>query len=360
VSAGIQLSLVLKSQSKESLEVSNIDTGLSNPYGDDYKSDESYNAFVDNVTIEAVRGVLEGLEDSKKTAYVPESGGKVIGKSGVTIAKGVDLGPKSDDEIDAFPISNEKKEKLKKLNGAKGSAALELLNTHGAVTLSDTEVKKLNEHIEKIEYTRARDNYEAATGKDFYALPVNVRNALVVASFQLGNGLYRYKKNGKWVTTNFTQELKDEDYEAAANNMANWNNKSEDGLQKRYRAQADLLRGDISIGELNERAAIHLNDIRAGRSYKPMTASETTETPVKRTHVVARGDTLSSLARKHSTTVDKLKKLNNLENDTIKIGEQLTLPEQAETTFADPRELQQTDTTMFANLFDDTVKNPFA
>ena len=38
---------------------------------------------------------------------------------------------------------------------------------------------------------------------------------------------------------------------------------------------------------------------------------------------VKKGDTLSKIARKHGTTVDKIKKLNNLKSDMIHIGQQL-------------------------------------
>lgn len=45
------------------------------------------------------------------------------------------------------------------------------------------------------------------------------------------------------------------------------------------------------------------------------------------THVVARGETLTSIARMHKVTIDELKKLNHIENDrTLQIGQTLVLP----------------------------------
>ena len=43
----------------------------------------------------------------------------------------------------------------------------------------------------------------------------------------------------------------------------------------------------------------------------------------KKTHVVKKSDTLSSIARKHKTTVEKIKKLNGLQTDKIRSGQVL-------------------------------------
>lgn len=62
------------------------------------------------------------------------------------------------------------------------------------------------------------------------------------------------------------------------------------------------------------------------------TASTATETasPVPsdaNTHVVARGETLTSIAKQHKVTIDELQKLNHIENDRkLQIGQTLVLP----------------------------------
>ncbi len=43
------------------------------------------------------------------------------------------------------------------------------------------------------------------------------------------------------------------------------------------------------------------------------------------THIVVKGDTLSSLARKHGTTVASIKKRNSLSSDTIHLGTSLNI-----------------------------------
>lgn len=46
----------------------------------------------------------------------------------------------------------------------------------------------------------------------------------------------------------------------------------------------------------------------------------------KNTYTVSKGDTLYSIAKKYNITVDELKKINNLNNNNLNIGQQLTLP----------------------------------
>ena len=44
------------------------------------------------------------------------------------------------------------------------------------------------------------------------------------------------------------------------------------------------------------------------------------------TYTVKKGDSLEQIARKHHTTIEEIKKINNLHNDTIIINQKLTLP----------------------------------
>lgn len=56
------------------------------------------------------------------------------------------------------------------------------------------------------------------------------------------------------------------------------------------------------------------------------TISETTAKPTTVTHTVVAGDTLYSLAKKYHTTVDTLKKNNQLSSDVLSLGQVLTIP----------------------------------
>ncbi|MFC4296571.1 transglycosylase SLT domain-containing protein [Castellaniella hirudinis] len=48
--------------------------------------------------------------------------------------------------------------------------------------------------------------------------------------------------------------------------------------------------------------------------------------PVVRTHTIRQGDTLYSLARRYNTSVDALRKLNNLKNSSLSTGQRLRVP----------------------------------
>lgn len=50
------------------------------------------------------------------------------------------------------------------------------------------------------------------------------------------------------------------------------------------------------------------------------------------TYIIKSGDTLYSISKKHHTTVDKLKKINGLNNNNINIGKKLVVPFQSTTT----------------------------
>jgi membrane-bound lytic murein transglycosylase D len=56
-------------------------------------------------------------------------------------------------------------------------------------------------------------------------------------------------------------------------------------------------------------------------------AKTTSDNGKNRVHVVRKGDTLSSIARRYSTDVASLKRANDLRNNNIKIGEQLVIPD---------------------------------
>ena len=59
-----------------------------------------------------------------------------------------------------------------------------------------------------------------------------------------------------------------------------------------------------------------------GKSQKPKTS---VTTPTVKTHVVKKGETLSSVARKYGLTVQRLKKLNGLKRDQINVGQRLRI-----------------------------------
>ena len=93
------------------------------------------------------------------------------------------------------------------------------------------------------------------------------------------------------------------------------------------------------IGLSNVRAAngLRSNNLRVGqRLVIPATAknlggavanaSNASDSNDARMHTVRAGDTLSAIARRYGTSISKLKAVNNLKNNNLRIGERLRLP----------------------------------
>lgn len=76
------------------------------------------------------------------------------------------------------------------------------------------------------------------------------------------------------------------------------------------------------------------NNLTIGSSLKiPTSSSNTEETNSNvKTYKVVSGDSLYSIAKKYNTTVDKIKSLNNLESNTLSIGQILKLPSNTSST----------------------------
>lgn len=69
----------------------------------------------------------------------------------------------------------------------------------------------------------------------------------------------------------------------------------------------------------------------AGTKAKTSGSTSTTTKKEKVYHVVASGQTLSSIARQHNTTVAEIKSLNNLSSDNIRLGQKLIVGEKTVT-----------------------------
>ena len=66
---------------------------------------------------------------------------------------------------------------------------------------------------------------------------------------------------------------------------------------------------------------------RLAGKYNATTASNAKKNDHKvKIYVVRTGDTLPAIAKKHDTTVAALRSLNNIKNDTVKVGTKLRLP----------------------------------
>lgn len=91
-------------------------------------------------------------------------------------------------------------------------------------------------------------------------------------------------------------------YHVSVSNLKQWNNLKKDTLKVGQKLTIYTSGGPMATSNTNSKAA---------GSTAP------------KYHVVKAGDTLASIAKKYNTTVDKIKKLNNLKSDTIKVKQKI-------------------------------------
>lgn len=235
--------------------------------------------------IDDITPALEMLEGVEDTTYIPKNkDGSVMGSSGVTIGKGIDLGSRSEDNLRELGFSEDSIAQLSKYIGLKGEAAAKALRDNGPVTISDDELDITTDAIVGEEVDKFVTNFEDKVGYSVDELPEQVLQGLAIQSFQLGNKMYEYDKKvnvgtaekpvyeTQTVKTNFLQELKDKDFAKAAKNMGSWNNNSAEGLRKRYGFAGEVMAGKTAVDDLT-RADDILAEIKAG-NYRQVSVDD--------------------------------------------------------------------------------------
>ena len=89
---------------------------------------------------------------------------------------------------------------------------------------------------------------------------------------------------------------------------------------------------NISVDELKELNNLKNNNITVGQVLKIKSNIPSKEVTGKNYYIVKSGDTLYSIAKKYNTTVDEIKKLNNLKSDNLSIGMELKIKEEPSST----------------------------
>lgn len=211
--------------------------------------------------VEDITPALEMLEGVRETTYIPKNkDGSVMGKSGVTIGKGIDLGSKSEKDLIELGFSDNSVAKLSNFLGKTGQEAVKALEDFGNVTITDEELDITTDRIVSKEVDTFVNNFEREVGYGVEELPEQVLQGLALQSFQLSNSMF---ENSNGTKTNLLGELKRKDFAAAAKNMGSWNNKSSEGLRKRYGFAGEVMAGKTSIDDLS-RADDILSEIKAG------------------------------------------------------------------------------------------------
>lgn len=83
----------------------------------------------------------------------------------------------------------------------------------------------------------------------------------------------------------------------------------------------------LSVDELKALNNLTTNSLSIGQTLKVTKGSSKPVEPGNNNYyIVKAGDSLYAIAQKHNTTVDELKKLNNLTNNNLSIGQKLLIP----------------------------------
>ena len=178
-------------------------------------------------------GEREGV--GKEIGYVPvnKKTGKIIGKSGVTIATGVDLGDKDRNFFNDMDVSEEIITKLEPFFQLKGEEALKEAKK---LELSPDEVKELDIAIKKKYGNDVINAYEKDSGKNFEDLTSAQQTVITSVAFQHGVETTQ--------TYDFWDQVLDDKWDDAIANLRDWDGTGEPSqTQDRRNLEANLLEG---------------------------------------------------------------------------------------------------------------------
>jgi type VI secretion system secreted protein VgrG len=178
--------------------------------------------------------LITNFEGTKRTGYVPkDNSGAIIGSSGVTIGKGLDLGHQDENSLRTMGLEGPLLDKLKPYVGYRGQDALDIADT---LSITPEEEKELNSKVTSRYWSEFNRNFKNYVGYDSSELPTKARFAVASRFFNSGSSIFK--------GTRFTKQLANRDYEAAADNLETWFNPKGKykALVPRVRKEAALFR----------------------------------------------------------------------------------------------------------------------
>ena len=281
------------------------------------------------------KNILLFLEGNPPNPYVPKEDGKVIGQSGITIGKGLDLGAQNEDRLKKMGIPEPIVKKIVSSGylGLQGEDAVKALEK-GTLKLSEEELDQINSSVIPFYKKEFEAALKKETGLDAQKdLTVNQRIGLTSAYFNLGNGLF-YKdvetKEGKTkkVKTNLKEQLANKDWTAVAKNIATWNKTAPIGSQARRMTEAALFAGKIGTEDFvkfKDRVVSLLKEREEKQSIVQNQKEEPDKTDYKN-YTIQKGDTLTSIAAKTGKSIREIADINKITNpNQIQVGQSLLL-----------------------------------
>ena len=164
--------------------------------------------------------------------------GAVLGKSGVTIATGFDIGQHNEWDLKSLGLALPLRAKLKPFLLLKKLEATKKLEEKSGLAIDADEAKQIDtaEKRKVIKHLQTRYNLKSAEKKktlQFQQLPSEIQTAIASFAFNFGDNLDNEKEPAK----TFWALVTDQDFEAAATLL-----EKQTFLAKRRKAEAALMR----------------------------------------------------------------------------------------------------------------------
>jgi hypothetical protein len=180
---------------------------------------------------------MEGGSQTK--GYIPLKKGKVMGKSGLTIGTGWDVGQMTAKELKNADIPESVKIAVEPFVGLRGQAALDKLNKLGAPRISIEDASIVDKYTHSKALSEISKNYETSSGKSFDNLTSAQQTVIASVGFQYGSNL-------KKATPGFWKQVTSGDWESAHKNLQNFG----DIYDYRRGQEARILGSDIANQEV--------------------------------------------------------------------------------------------------------------
>jgi hypothetical protein len=174
---------------------------------------------------------IEDLEGFSAIGYVPLDGaGKPLGKSGVTVGSGIDLGQWSEADLRKRRVPDKILDQIRPYFGVRGNDAVELL-AHRPLNMTFEDARTLGGCIRGDILESLVKRYDASSDRAFRYLPQQAQTVITSVAFQYGANLAE-------ATPNFWRQVTRRDWKAAHANLMNFG----DAYRTRRKKEAALLK----------------------------------------------------------------------------------------------------------------------
>ena len=176
---------------------------------------------------------IEGLEGFELRGYVPMRGGKPLGKSGVTVGAGIDLGQRSAISLARQGVPAPIVDQVAPYCGLRGDDAVQVLAEH-PLEMTREDAERLTRTIQGDAVDLLVKRYDAASDRPFKMLEQQAQTVIASVAFQYGVGLAT-------ATPMFWRQVIDRDWSAAHANLLNFGDAYGPRRRKEAAYLADLV-----------------------------------------------------------------------------------------------------------------------